>query len=202
MITDLATASLLLACAFTPVNLPIPTAGPADDAGFQEVLFDSATLDALIKDESVMGLRFYNAMASSGAADGTVLAIGILADGSEKNAGKAYRMSIGIVNGEIKVMDLNSSAAKAACANMAAAGHPSYSASFTRSQIEALLDLEGCQALQASPADSDKGQSMILTAMKLEGDRAVPLGSGPSYQQLCGYPCPTVCGPKRNYVNQ
>ena len=198
----LTTASILLACVFVPANLPFTNSGPADDAGFHAALFDSATLSEVMTDESVMGVRFYNVMATSGAADGTAMVVGILQDGSEKNAGKAYRMSMGLVGGSVKMVDLNTTAAKAACANMVAAGHASYSASFTRSQIQALLDLDGCQALEASPADSEKGQSMLLTAMKFEDGKAVAMGSGSTYQQLCGYPCPIVCGPKKNYVNK
>ena len=203
MRTFLSTATLLLACAFapafTPSAQPLPRA--VDDAGFQDALFDAATLNDLLRDEAVMGMRFYNVLSKPGDAQGTAMAIGILQDGSEKNASKAYRISLGLVQGQVKMNNVNAAAAKAACGYMTAAGHPSYSAAFTRAEVQSMLDLDGCVALQAAPADSDKGTSMQLTAMKLDGGRLVAMGSGAPYQRTCGFPCPTVCGPKKNYVN-
>ncbi|MGV9013034.1 MAG: hypothetical protein ACOH13_10615 [Flavobacteriales bacterium] len=203
MYTFLSAATLALACAFAPafVPSPKPTAPPASNAGFQEAFFDAGTLDDLLRDETVLGVRFYNVLAATGDAQGTAMAIGILQDGSEKNAGKAYRISLGLIQGQVRINAVNAATAKAACAGIAAAGHPSYSASFTRAELQSMLDLDGCDVLQAAPADADNGSSMQLTAMKMQDGRPVAMGSGLPYQRVCGFPCPNVCGPKKNYVN-
>ena len=170
------------------------------DAGFNEALFDSVTLNGLFRDRSVVALRFYNALAKAGDTDGTAMVIGIRTDGSEVNRGKAYRLSLGLVKGKVQMNNLAASKAATACRDMQSAGHPSYSASFTRTEVEAMLQLPGCNALRVTPA-TDKGlTTMLLTAMKVSGDKAEPLGSEPAYGRLCEYPCPTVCGPAANYV--
>lgn len=173
----------------------------AGDAGFKEALFDSATLTGLLKDGSVMALRFYNALAKAGDTDGTAMAIGIRTDGSEVNKGKSYRLSLGFVKSRLLMSNLAVATAAVACREMQSSGHPSYSASFTRTEVEALLRLPGCNGLRVTPSTNVNGDTtMLLTAMKINGDKAEPLGTASEYERLCEYPCPTVCGPDKNYV--
>ena len=199
----LATASVL--ALLMPIhNLmgqePSAPAAKPTDPGFTEALFDSTTIAYMLKDDKAMAVRFYNVLVPPENKDGSAMAIGIHADGSEINKGNAYQVSLGFVNGVIKMNALNSKDAKTACSSMQASGHPSYSASFTRTEIEALTDLQGCQALQAAP-DTAKGETtMRLTAMKITGGKAEPLGSDPKFVRVCGFPCPSVCGPDKNYV--
>ncbi len=177
------------------------TSGKSSDPGFAEALFDTTTLNDLLKSEEAMGIRFYNVLADPEDTNGTAMAIGIRTNGSELNSGKSYRLSLGLVGGKITISTLNAKNAKAACEHMDAAEHPSYSASFTRTEVQALLDLPGCQALQAEPAITDKDETtMRLIAMKIVNDKAVPLGSDPRFERTCGFPCPLVCGPESNYV--
>ncbi|MCB0758476.1 MAG: hypothetical protein KDC01_08460 [Flavobacteriales bacterium] len=173
----------------------------ASDPGFTEALFDAATVSDLLKSEEAMGIRFYNVLAEPRDADGTAMAIGIRTNGSELNAGKSYRLSLGFVDGKIAMSNLNTKSAGTACVNMDDPTHPSYSASFTRTDVQALLDLTGCQALQAVPDTTVKDETtMRLVAMKVTDGKAFPLGSGPEFQRMCGFPCPLVCGPEENYV--
>lgn len=178
-----------------------PAPALAGDAGFKEALFDSTTLEALLKDGAVVAIRFYNVLARAGDANGTAMAIGIHTDGTEANKGKSYRMSLGLVKGKVQISNLSVEKAAIACQDMDNPAHRSYSASFTRTEVEALLALDGCQALQATPGTAKSGETtMVLTAMKIVGDKAEALGQGPEFDKLCGYPCPTVCGPEKNYV--
>lgn len=173
----------------------------ASGPGFAAALFDAATVNDLLKSEEAMGIRFYNVLAEPRDTNGTAMAIGIRTDGSELNTGKSYRLSLGFVGGKITMSKLDVKNAKTACENMDDPTHPSYSASFTRTEVQALLDLSGCQALQAVPDTTDKGETtMRLIAMKVMDGKAFPLGSGPQFERLCGFPCPLVCGPERNYV--
>ena len=206
MHTFLSAATLVLACAFAPAlpQLDASTnvqSAEGDDAGFQQAVFSAEALQELMADASVMGIRFYNVMAAPGDATGSVMAVGIVMDGSERNSGKSYLMDMGLRQGQFNVVMVAAANATKYCRNMSAAGHASYSAAFTRTDIEALLDQEGCTGLMVTPATVDKGLSMQITAMKMEGERAVALGSGSAYQRQCGFPCPSVCGPKKNYVN-
>ncbi len=178
-----------------------PAPALAGDAGFTEALFDTTTLESLLKDESVVAIRFYNVLAKAGDANGTAMAIGIHTDGTEANKGRSYRMSLGLVKGKVQMNSLAVAKAATACQDMDRPAHRSYSASFTRTEVEALLALDGCQALQATPDTTAKGETtMLLTAMKIVGDKAEALGQGSHFEKSCGYPCPTVCGPEKNYV--
>ena len=202
-IFTLSCSLLLFASLFSQQNTEAPEVAltRAGDPGFKEALFDSATLQSVMKDGAVMALRFYNALAKAGDADGTVMAIGIRTDGSEVNKGKSYRLSLGFVNGKLQVRNLAVAAAATACRDMQNSGNPSYSASFTRDEVERLLALPGCNALRLTPGTSVTGDtSMLLTAMKVAAGKATPLGTAPEYERLCEYPCPTVCGPETNYV--
>ncbi|MEO7081114.1 MAG: hypothetical protein ABIY71_06275 [Flavobacteriales bacterium] len=182
-----------------PSDEPAPAL--AGDAGFKEALFDSTTMEGILKDGSVVAVRFYNVLAKAGDANGTAMAIGIHTDGSEANKGKSYRMSLGLVKGNVQMSNLSVSKAATACSDMDSPAHRSYSASFTRTEVEALLALDGCQALQATPGTTAIGDAtMLLTAMKIVGDKAEALGQGSHFEKSCGYPCPTVCGPEKNYV--
>lgn len=173
----------------------------ASDPGFSEALFDTTTITSILKDGDAVGVRFYNVLVPPGNKVGSAMAVGIRADGSEINKGKAYHLSLGFVNGKIAMTTLNSKDAKAACSAMQNSGHPSYSAAFTRTEVEALTDLEGCQAMGATPDVTATGETtMRLTAMKITGGKAEPLGTEPKFMRICGYPCPSVCGPENNYV--
>lgn len=173
----------------------------ASDPGFREALFDSATITDILKDHEAVAVRFYNVLVPPGNKDGSAMAVGIRADGSEINKGKAYQLSLGFVKEKIAMQPLNSKDAKNACAAMQDPGHPSYSAAFTRTEVELLMDLEGCQAIRAMPDITDKDETtMRLTAMKVTDGKAEPLGTGERYERSCGFPCPSVCGPEQNYV--
>lgn len=171
------------------------------DPGFSEALFDTTTITEILKDGAAVGIRFYNVLVPPGNKDGSAMAVAIRADGSEINTGKAYRISLGLVKGKIEMDPTNSKDAKAACIAMQNSGHPSYSAAFTRTEVEALTDLDGCQAIGATPdVTATGGTTMRLTSMKIAGGKTVPLGPYPKFMRVCGYPCPSVCGPDKNYV--
>lgn len=173
----------------------------ASPPGFSEATFDSATIATILKDPKAVAIRFYNALIPPGNKDGSAMAVGIRADGSEINSGKAYQLSLGFVQGKLQMDPLSTKDAKNACAAMQNSGYPSYSASFTRTEIELLTGLAGCQALQATPDVTAKDETtMRLTAMKITGGKAEPLGSDPKFMKVCGFPCPSICGPDKNYV--
>lgn len=170
-------------------------------AGFEEALFDAPTLIEILENEEAVGIRFYNVLVPPGNATGSAMAVGIRADGSELNSGKAYGLSLGFVDGKITMDKLRSRPAGKACEAMQQSGHASYSGSFTRTDMEALLELEGCEAIRATPDVTEgKETTMLITAMKIIGAKAEPLGSDPKFLRLCGHPCPSVCGPDNNYV--
>ena len=176
---------------------------PTDGAGFTSALFDTAALKAILSDAGTVGIRFYNVLVPPDNRVGSAMAVGIRTDGSEVNKGKAYRIGLGFIEGMLITMDLTTKEAKNACAAMQASGHPSYSASFTRTELETLMELSGCQAVQVTPdVTATRETTMRLTAMKVVDDKAVPLGSGPQYERVCGFPCPSVCGAAKNYVYQ
>ncbi len=169
----------------------------ADSSGFKEALFDTAAIDRLLADGKTVGLRFYNALAAPTDKEGTAMAIGIRMDGSEANSGSSYALSLGLISGKVAIRMLKKAPAAAACQNMQHSGHPSFSASFTRTEVENLLRTAGCEALQAVPDITEKGETtMRLIPVKLADGKAVPMGTG----SLCNFPCPPLCGPKKNYV--
>ena len=187
-------------------SLPAPSAHapsgvggmfPTSLPGFTEAVFDTATIDRLLADDKTVGIRFYNVLASPADTVGTAMAIGIRMDGSEVNSGSSYQLSLGFVSGKITMRMLKKAQAAAACSSMQNSGHPSYSASFTRTEVENLLRPAGCQALQAIPDATAKGEaSMRLIPVRIINGKAEPLGPG----FLCGFPCPPLCGPEKNYV--
>ena len=189
-----------LANTTTPATATYPALEPPG-AGVKEALFDSTTLRSLLKDRSVVAIRFYNVLVAPTGKEGTAMAIGIRTDGSEVNKGKSYQVSLGFMGGRIAMSKVAMATAAKDCQNMQESGNPSFSSSFTRTDVEALLDLEGCSALRATASTTSNGSTtFLLTAMRVADGKAVPLGSGGTFERVCGYPCPTVCGPDKNYV--
>lgn len=191
-----------------------PEGGPGP--GFTEAVFQPAALQAMLSHRDCVGIRFYNAMPSDGA-QGTVMAIGIRADGSEIiDAGSptAYLAS----NGVVQVMELQAdstyrpswmiaglpkdrSEAVAACERLTAAGFASYSASFSAAEVNALLAVRDCTGLRITPLETAGSHSMTISAVSMAEGRMNALGSGEGFEKACTDPCPTVCGPPSNYIN-
>ncbi len=180
----------------TPV--PLPSASTVDGgggAGFTEAVFDAALLQSLLDEKECAGIRFYNIMLEP-TSPGTVMAIGIRGDKSEINGGlfaSPYKVSTSSA--------LSRNNAAEACGNMRTAGNTSYSASFTKEEILALLKVVGCTALRITPTDEKGTPSMRIAAVSLEEGRANELGSGDGFERSCGDPCPTICGPPQQYIN-
>ncbi|MCB9166243.1 MAG: hypothetical protein H6595_02065 [Flavobacteriales bacterium] len=182
-------------------------AGPESDLpgnptpGFTMALFDAASLNGLLDNPDCTGIRFYNAMASLEDQDGTVVAIGISADGNELSGGTPYILYSGMARGIPMMQPMSQNAAATACGNMTKKGHASYSASFTKADLLALLTVDRCQALRVVPDMCDNGNTMRVSAVAIEDGAPVELGEGEGYERSCGDPCPTVCGPAGNYIN-
>ncbi|MCB9170895.1 MAG: hypothetical protein H6594_11145 [Flavobacteriales bacterium] len=200
----LLTAILLFRSTSQAVVPDGPNTGGSDpDPGFVEAIFDATSLSDLLHGTERAGVRFYNVMASASSEQGTVMAIAIDAEGNEVagDLEKPYVIDMGMVKGRPTVAHLSANEAHDACARMEAMEHPSYSTSFSRAEIEALLAVNGCQALHITPDMCANGNTMRLTAATIEQDRVVDLGEGEGFIKLCGDPCPTVCGPTVRYVN-
>lgn len=165
-------------------------------------VFDAGALREMLTESECTGLRFYNIMLVEGGAS-TVMVIGIKADGSEQNGGflsRPYKASVGTLQDPMAGQWLSRGQAAEACQRIATAGQTSYSASVGKDEILPLLELPGCSGLGVMPGAT--GSGFMLVAMSSEGGSIRRMGEGSGYERLCGDPCPNVCGPVSNYINE
>lgn len=175
------------------------TAAAPDPGGSDEAVFEASLLRQMLGAEGCAGLRFYNALPDQGGA-GTVMVIGIRADGAEILAGKnqPYAVNGGTASNPAAAKWLAKPDAAQACARVATGGQTSYSASITAADARALLDLEGCAAIGVSATET----GFVLSAYSSVEGRMTKMGEGENYEKSSGDPCPTVCGSLTNYVNE
>jgi hypothetical protein len=174
-----------------PVLLFTTSSAPPNNApGSAEAAFEAATLRQILSAADCAGLRFYNALPSEGSG-GTVLVVGILADGKELTNGieKPYATNGGTTDNP---------AAAQACSRVASSGQTSFSASISAADALALLDLDRCAGIGVSVTES----GFVLSAYSSEEGRMKKLGDGEGFMKNSGDPCPTICGSLTNYVNE
>ena len=179
-------------------------AGPAPSAGFTEAVFDAATLNEIMADRDCASVRFYNSM-PDGSSTGTVMAIGVRSDGSEITGGlfaHAYKVSVGVADDHAIIDGQTKSGAGKACVNITSGGGASYSASFTKADVVALLGQSGCNGVRVTPGEMNGSTTMKLESVTIARSAATVLGAGSGFELICGDPCPAFCGsPLSHYVN-
>ncbi|HRH70138.1 MAG TPA: hypothetical protein PLB89_11575 [Flavobacteriales bacterium] len=190
-------ASLLLTVQNAPSNAGTVSGG----AGFSAALLDATTASELLEDKDCAGIRFYSAMEKD-AASATVMAVGIDDHGAELTAGFFGRPYKLCVNGPVvgKARELSRSKAEEAITLIKTSGNTNFSASFSRTDLQAMLDKEGCVALLVTPDEASGSVSMRVAAVGTDGSKTMELGSGEGYEKVCGDPCPAFCGPTGNYL--
>lgn len=174
--------------------------GPVGEEPAQALL-DAATAKDILSNKDCAGIRFYSAM-DDNTATMTMMAVGIDDKGADLDGSfisRRYKLCAS-GPGVPKANDLSRSKAEDAITLVKSAGSPNYSASFVRSDIQAMLDKAGCVALMVSPAEMNGSTSVRVAAVGLQGDKVVALGSGDGYEKICGDPCPAFCGPEGNYL--
>lgn len=183
-----------------PVLLFTTSSAPPNNApGSAEAAFEAATLRQILSAADCAGLRFYNALPSEGSG-GTVLVVGILADGKELTNGieKPYATNGGTTDNPAAAQWLSKQDAAQACSRVASSGQTSFSASISAADALALLDLDRCAGIGVSVTES----GFVLSAYSSEEGRMKKLGDGEGFMKNSGDPCPTICGSLTNYVNE
>jgi len=195
----------VLTLSLQSIGSAIPNTGSdpeAETPGFQTAVFDMNTIDGIFKKNECVAVRFYNVLPEAGASTGTVLVIGIDSVGAELNKGflaLPYKRSDGISGDRINIKSLSRSKAVDGCNYIKDAKHESYSATFSRSTIDDLKKVDGCNAFIITPKQSPaNGLSMQIEAAKFENGTVNTL----NVDHLCTDPCPLVCGPDANYLNR
>lgn len=202
--TTLAAITMAL---FLSFNVSGQEQNPEDNGsgspGFTEAIFDRATLETIIGHRDCAGVRFYNVLKESGDSEGTVLAIGIKSDGSEITGflAKKYKRSDAVSGETVTVTSLSKSKASDGCDWIAAAGHSSYSTSFTKQNIQNLLSESMTDGLKVTP---EPESNLTMKAESYQFDRGAwsSSGSGSQFESVCTEPCPLSCGSPQNYINQ
>jgi hypothetical protein len=170
------------------------------DPGFAEAVFPTTLLNELLSDKGCAGVRFYNAKVSG---SGTLMAVGYLADGSDLNGGifaQPYQAAMGVEGDRVSVSDLSRRDAAEACAEIAATGATSFSSGISGQDLNNLISSSGCTAVLIQPGEG--GSGLRIQPAKIEGGRAVPLDPSGTSTRAMGDPCPAMCGPKGNYINE
>ena len=183
---------------------PCPASAPSASAGFTEAVFDAATLNNIMSDRDCASIRFYNSM-PDGSNSGTVMVIGVKADGSEITGGlfaQAYKASMGMADDHAIIDGQSKSGAARACVNITAGGNASYSAAFAKADVQTLLGQAGCNGIRVTPDEANGSTTMKLEAVTIARSAASVIGAGPGFELVCGDPCPAFCGsPLSHYVN-
>ena len=168
-----------------------------------EAYFDAATVQTLLNDTKCTGVRFYTMLPAEGSSTGSLVAIGIDESGDELNGGlfaTAYRQFDGTEGDRVIIKNLSRSKASDGCVRLSEAGSSAYSASFSKADLQALLAQPGCGGLLVTQERVGEDMSLKLATISMDGGKIVPLGSGAEYERICTDPCPTVCGPDKNYL--
>lgn len=180
----------------------------SDSAGFSSALFDVVTIQELFDRGDCVSVRFYNIIRDAEDGKGSVMAIGTNGpglDGADINdvpgVDQPYVAYSQLIDDRILSENLNNENARMVCENMRRAGNLSYSATFSRSDLEAMMGVEGCTALELVPLDDRDGLSMTIRAVSIGDGEVNPLGTGTPYAFSCGNPCPPICGSVGNYIN-
>jgi hypothetical protein len=181
-----------------------PAAAPAASAGFTEAVFDAATLNDIMSDRDCASVRFYNSM-PDGSTTGTVMVIGVKADGSEITGGlfaQAYKASMGLADDRAIIDGQTKGGAGKACVNITAGGSASYSAAFAKADVQTLLGQAGCNGIRVTPDEANGSTTMRIEAVTIARSAASVIGAGAGFELVCGDPCPAFCGsPLSHYVN-
>lgn len=175
------------------------TIAASDPGGADEAVFEASVLRQILSGTDCAGLRFYNALPAQGGG-GTVMVVGIRADGTEILAGKdqPYATNGGTAANPAAARWLTKADAAQACARVAAGGQTSFSASIGAADVNALLDMERCTGIGVSA----NGAGFVLSAYSTQDGKMMKMGEGEDFEKSSGDPCPNVCGSLTNYVNE
>jgi hypothetical protein len=175
----------------------LPSCG--DRAGvslvFKEAYLSKTSLMDLANNNGSVGVRIYNAARSSSDANGTVLAIGLVALKGKENSGtsfdKRYRLFDKLLTGSVAEQQLNKVAAQTDVRYIAV-GKDRFCVEFDRTAILTLLASADCNAVKVESLPSGANFTMKLTAVKIVNGAAISI-TGVSPIQATD-PCPLNCG--------
>ena len=176
--------------------LPGPLDTPSEGVGFTEAIFSSASMQSIMSDRDCVGVRFYNAKLSATAPQGTLMAVGIRADGSDINGGilaHPYVACAPSAQNPAAVSTLSRNGASGACADLAAGGDTSFSASVPKADLSSLLAMAGCNGVRVLPIEGGGGTSLLIRAVTIDRTVVTDLGSGSGYERRAGDPCRAIC---------
>jgi len=167
-----------------------------ESAGFQESLFDRATIEVVLSEANCVGVRFYNIRPNDNS-PAAVICVGIDREGNEinKSSASAYKQGAG---GDIQKTVLNNNKAKQDCQRLKNSGLFSYSADFTKQQIKKLLSQSNSDAILITPViNANEQLSMKIQAVDLTEGRRNLLGMN----YVSSDPCPVLCGSTSKYLH-
>lgn len=177
----------------------VPLPGP----GFSTAAFPNTLLNTILSDRDCSAVRFYNIIAPSNPAAGTLMVVGIRTDGTEINGGLfAHPYKANTPSGQDPVANtaLTRAQAAEACAAMQRTGDQSFSTTMTKADLQAVMGFQGSTAVQLRPASG--GGVLRVAPVKVEGGRIVELDPGGGASRNTSDPCPVACGLRGNYVNE
>lgn len=187
------------------IALPGSLDTPSEGVGFTEAVFTSSRMQSIMSDRDCVGVRFYNAKLSASAPQGTLMAVGVRADGSDINGGiltHPYVACAPSAQDPAAVSTLSRNGASGVCANIVAAGGTSFSATVPKADLSSLLAMAGCNGVRVLPIVGGSGTSLLLRAVTIDRAVVTDLGSGSGYERRAGDPCPAICGNPANYINE
>lgn len=183
---------------------PLEEERTAGDPGFTEAYFSESVLFSLMSHPDFQAFAFYNARRNAADAAGTVLTIGVRADGTEiqNSTTLKYRLYDQLQSSGILTRNCTRAEAKTRIDELKSDGATSYAGDVTKSIIETMLNAPNCNGIRLIPEWlPGSGQwSFRIHPVRILNGSATVLSSPASF--LLAAPCPTFCGRgAANYIH-
>ncbi len=175
----------------------------AQGGEFPATYYSADKISSILSAKECVGVRFYNVVMPENNAVLTTLAIGIKADSSEiyniLNADRKYQVNLGIVAGRDAYDPTSKNNARELCV-VVARTMTSFSASFTKIELQTAITYTGATGLQVSLSSAGTNNTFSITSATLSGGKVTLPTNGARY--TCAEPCPSQCGNPSHYINQ
>jgi hypothetical protein len=189
-------ALLTFNCGPCSTDTTVTSSSTAGGPGFDVAYFGKDALEYFMAREGCDALRFYNIRRSDTDDEGSAMVIPAQYTGPDLYIAdkQLYVYYDGLRESEVVTGRFTEAEAERATDRVEAAMDSTYASNFALEEISRLLEVHGCNALEARPERRADGYyTFRLTPVTIIEGRASAAGDGTVYA-VCGDPCPVYCG--------
>ncbi len=182
--------------ALATISCTPPPPSVHGEAGFKEAYFGTDLLNGVMGDDGCTTVRFYNARRDRADIEGTAMVIPVGAEGNDlyEEAGRRYTYYRVLKEDRVITNLFLEHDAEASTDWVEEAHENTYAGNFPVDVVAKMLEVEGCNALRATPERTKEGNWTIrLAPVYIKAGDATVLGDE-TVQAVCGEPCPVYCG--------